>query len=185
MTTTMIQKYCKLDAECTQILRATSEKDGYSARVIHKLLRLARTSADLAASDNIRPEDIRRVLRCRDLDVSNNNITDISVLASLLNVVRFDGSNNKVQSLPTFTKDHQLGALLMAYNDLENINALSVLANIYLVDIDYNARVKTLNPLKQARHLTKVNCFGTKVSEIPFPSDSGVVVNMDMSLLIN
>ena len=133
-------------------------------------------------------KDISFLSTCKaltDLDVSNNNITDISVLASLLNVVRFDGSNNKVQSLPTFTKDHQLGALLMAYNDLENINALSVLANIYLVDIDYNARVKTLNPLKQARHLTKVNCFGTKVSEIPFPSDSGVVVNMDMSLLIN
>ena len=133
-------------------------------------------------------KDISVLSPCKaltDINISHNNITDISVLASLLDVTRFDASNNKIQSLPTFTKDHQLGAFLMAYNDLENINALSVLPNIYLVDIDYNARVKTLNPLKQARHLTKVNCFGTKVSEIPFPADSGVVVNMDMSLLIN
>ena len=35
MTTTMIQKYCKLDEECTQILKKASEKYGYSARVIH------------------------------------------------------------------------------------------------------------------------------------------------------
>ena len=53
MTTTMIQKYCKLDAECTQILKDASEKYGYSARVIHKLLRLARTSADLDGAEKI------------------------------------------------------------------------------------------------------------------------------------
>ncbi len=133
-------------------------------------------------------KDISFLSACKsltDLNISYNTITDISVLAELPTVVRLDASNNKIQALPAFTKDHQLGSLLISYNDLENINALSVLPNIYLVDIDYNARVKTLNPLKQARQLTKVNCFGTKVSEIPFPEDSGIVVNMDMSLLIN
>ena len=47
MTTELIQKYCELDKESLAILRTVSEKYGYSARVIHKLLRLARTSADL------------------------------------------------------------------------------------------------------------------------------------------
>lgn len=74
MTTTMIQKYCKLDDECTQILKKASERYGYSARVIHKLLRLARTSADLDGSENIRKEDIIRVLNCRDLDVSSSQM---------------------------------------------------------------------------------------------------------------
>ncbi|SEA38386.1 magnesium chelatase family protein [Oribacterium sp. KHPX15] len=78
MTTTMIQKYCKLDAECTGILKRASEKFGYSARVIHKLLRLARTSADLDGSENIRREDIVRVLGCRDLDVSSNQMYAIA-----------------------------------------------------------------------------------------------------------
>ena len=78
MTTTMIQKYCKLDDECTQILKSASEKYGYSARVIHKLLRLARTSADLNEAENIRREDIIRVLNCRDLDVTSSQMYAIS-----------------------------------------------------------------------------------------------------------
>ena len=36
MTTEMIQKYCALDPDSLNILRETSEKYGYSARVIHK-----------------------------------------------------------------------------------------------------------------------------------------------------
>ena len=78
MTTTMIQKYCKLDEECTQLLKRASEKYGYSARVIHKLLRLARTAADLDSAENIRKEDIIKVLRCRDLDVSSSQMYAIT-----------------------------------------------------------------------------------------------------------
>ena len=74
----MIQKYCQLDEECTWILKEASEKYGYSARVIHKLLRLARTSADLDASETIRREDIIRVLGCRDLDVSSSRMYAIT-----------------------------------------------------------------------------------------------------------
>ena len=78
MTTTLIQKYCKLDDECRDILKRASDKYGYSARVIHKLLRLARTSADLDGVENIRREDIIRVLGCRDLDVSSSQMYTIT-----------------------------------------------------------------------------------------------------------
>jgi magnesium chelatase family protein len=78
MTTTMIQKYCQLDAACTDKLRRASDKYGYSARVIHKLLRLARTSADLDGAENIRLCDIERVLGCRDLDKSSSMLYTIS-----------------------------------------------------------------------------------------------------------
>ena len=74
MTTTMIQKYCKLNEESTRILRKASENYGYSARVIHKLLRLARTSADLDGAEKIRKADIIKVLSCRDLDVSSRKM---------------------------------------------------------------------------------------------------------------
>lgn len=74
MTTSLIPKYCELDAESMKVLKETSEKYGYSARVIHKLLRLARTSADLDGSQQIRIEDVKRVLSCRDLDESNSKM---------------------------------------------------------------------------------------------------------------
>lgn len=70
MTTSMIQKYCELDADSLKLLKETSEKYGYSAKVIHKLLRLARTSADL----DDRKEDIEKVLSCCDLDESNSKM---------------------------------------------------------------------------------------------------------------
>ena len=74
MTTTLLQKYCELDADSLNLLKETSEKYGYSARVIHKLLRLARTSADLDGVDKVRLEDIKRVISCRDLDESNSKM---------------------------------------------------------------------------------------------------------------
>ena len=74
MNTSQIQQYCKLDRECTEILRSASEKYGYSARVIHKLLRLARTAADLDASDVIQREHVVLALGCRDLDVSTSQM---------------------------------------------------------------------------------------------------------------
>lgn len=77
MTTELIQKYCGLDKESLDILRKTSEKYAYSARVIHKLLRLARTSADLEGVEKIRQKDIKKVLLCRDLDKSNSEMVVI------------------------------------------------------------------------------------------------------------
>ena len=55
-------------------MKETSEKYGYSARVIHKLLRLARTSADLADAEKIRLDDVKRILNYRDLDRSNSKM---------------------------------------------------------------------------------------------------------------
>lgn len=69
-----VQKYCELDQESLKLLRKTSEEYGYSARVIHKLLRLARTSADIDKEEKIRLQDIRKVLDCRDLDKSNSKM---------------------------------------------------------------------------------------------------------------
>lgn len=74
MSTSLIQKYCILDDESLKLLRSTSEEYGYSARVIHKLLRLARTSADLEGEERIRLIDVQKVLSCRDLDKSNSKM---------------------------------------------------------------------------------------------------------------
>ncbi|MBR6396732.1 MAG: ATP-binding protein, partial [Lachnospiraceae bacterium] len=68
MTPALIGKYCVLDRESDDILRAACERHAYSARAINKMLKVARTSADLDESENIRAKDILRVLSCRDLD---------------------------------------------------------------------------------------------------------------------
>ena len=80
MTTSLIKKYCEMEADSLDLLKETSEKYGYSARVIHKLLRLARTSADLDGAEKIQkilsdmranpPKEIgtHKVLAVRDYD---------------------------------------------------------------------------------------------------------------------
>lgn len=78
MSTSLIQQFCVLDEESLKLLKQTSEKYGYSARVIHKLLRLARTSADLDGEERIRQLDIERVLSCGDLDKSNSKMLVVS-----------------------------------------------------------------------------------------------------------
>lgn len=78
MSTSMIQEYCHMDKDSVAILREHCETYGYSARVIHKLLRLARTSADLDGAKEIRRDDIIKVLACRDLDKSNSKMMVIS-----------------------------------------------------------------------------------------------------------
>ncbi len=71
MTTGMIDKFCVLDESTTQFFRKACEKYGFSARVIHKLLRMARTAADLEASEKITKEHLSTVLYMRELDKQN------------------------------------------------------------------------------------------------------------------
>lgn len=78
MPTSMIQTYCQLEPHIVPFLREHCEAHGYSARIIHKLLRLARTSADLDGAKNIRKEDIVKILECRDLDKSNSKMMVVS-----------------------------------------------------------------------------------------------------------
>ncbi|MCC6095776.1 MAG: ATP-binding protein [Eubacterium sp.] len=74
MTTSLMQQYCGLDHASLELLKTTCEAFGYSARTIHKLLRLARTSADIDGVPEIRSIDIQKVLRLRDLDKSNSSL---------------------------------------------------------------------------------------------------------------
>lgn len=74
MTTALMQQYCRLNRETMDYLKDACEEAGYSARTIHKLLRLARTCADLEEAEEVRMQDVQKALQLRDLDRSNNNL---------------------------------------------------------------------------------------------------------------
>lgn len=77
MTNELIRQYCELDDSSVKILKETCERYGYSARVIHKLLKVARTAADLDGAEKIRLQDIETAIGCRDLDRSSGNMLAI------------------------------------------------------------------------------------------------------------
>jgi len=62
--------YCELDDDCNQLLKMTIEKRGYSARVYDRILKVARTVADLDGSEKIKAQHISESIQYRSLEKS-------------------------------------------------------------------------------------------------------------------
>lgn len=68
MTTRQIRKWCQLDSMGERLLKSAFEAMGMSARAYDRVLRVARTIADLAGSEEITAEHIAEALQLRSLD---------------------------------------------------------------------------------------------------------------------
>ncbi len=68
MTTRQLRKYCALDAEGKQLLQTAMDELGLSARAHDRILRVARTAADLEGSEAIKPAHVIEAIGYRSLD---------------------------------------------------------------------------------------------------------------------
>ena len=68
MTPTQIRKFCALDAESESLLEKAMHRQGLSARAHDRILKVARTIADLESSENIGPTHISEAINYRSLD---------------------------------------------------------------------------------------------------------------------
>lgn len=68
MTTTQVRQYCKLEKSSKRLLKLAMDRLNFSARAYDRILKVARTIADLEALDQIHDNHIGEAIQYRSLD---------------------------------------------------------------------------------------------------------------------
>ena len=68
MSSKMLKEICVIDKVGQNLLKAAMEKLNLSARAYDRILKVARTIADLSQSDDIKPEHLAEAIQYRSLD---------------------------------------------------------------------------------------------------------------------
>ena len=68
LTSRQLRQYCPLDDACQTLMKSSVNDLGLSARAHDKILRVARTIADLDASDSIEVHHLQEAINYRILD---------------------------------------------------------------------------------------------------------------------
>lgn len=68
MNTQLLQRYCVLDSRCQQMMSIAMDRMGLSARAYDRILKVARTIADLDGATDINHEYLAEAITYRSLD---------------------------------------------------------------------------------------------------------------------
>ena len=73
MDTKQLSKHCVLSPECEQIMKSAYDALGLTARSYDKILRVARTIADLDGGGDITPSHLAEAIQYRTYDFTTDD----------------------------------------------------------------------------------------------------------------
>ncbi len=73
MNNRMINEYCELDADSERLMKIAFKKQSLSARSFTRILKVARTIADLAGRESISVNDVAEAIQYKTKDLGNDN----------------------------------------------------------------------------------------------------------------
>jgi magnesium chelatase family protein len=68
MTTKLFRQYCEINEECQNLMKIAMDRLGLSARAYDRILKVARTIADLDNSEKITVDHLSEAINYRSLD---------------------------------------------------------------------------------------------------------------------
>jgi magnesium chelatase family protein len=71
MSSRHIKKHCQIDEASRNLLESAIDKLGLSARAFNRILKIARTIADLQAEPNLQVDHLSEAIQYRNLDRGN------------------------------------------------------------------------------------------------------------------
>mgnify|MGYP002514897623 FL=1 len=66
-----MRKFCELDEPCAELMKQAFEAMGLTARSYDRILKVARTVADLEGCENIEPQHIAEAIQYRAVNLGN------------------------------------------------------------------------------------------------------------------
>ena len=66
-----MRRYCVLDETCAQLMKQAFDTMGLTARSYDRILKVARTIADLEGSKDIQPQHIAEAIQYRAVNLGN------------------------------------------------------------------------------------------------------------------
>jgi magnesium chelatase family protein len=71
MSSRHIKKHCQIDTASRNLLESAIDKLGLSARAFNRIIKIARTIADLQSEQNLQVDHISEAIQYRNLDRNN------------------------------------------------------------------------------------------------------------------
>jgi magnesium chelatase family protein len=88
MTPRMLRTHCPLDEASQKLLEAAMERLGFSARAFHRILKIARTIADLEAAPALAPAHVAEAIQYRTMDRNLSLVTNYAAKEASVNYLR-------------------------------------------------------------------------------------------------